>query len=419
MSGRRAIRIGLLWHSAGAGNLGIGALTVGNMEAVRLAAQAVGLEPHFTILHFPSDFTRPYVDGPNVQRFDINRRSLTARSGYWATLKTLDCVLDIGAGDSFTDIYGGKRFAFLSLTKELAFLQRKPLLLSPQTIGPFSREPYKRAAARAMKKAFAVVARDPESMSAIKALAPGARAVQSVDVAFRLPFAAPAPRSDGRIHIGVNVSGLLYNGGYSGNNEYGLDVDYAELMRRFIREQSANPNVRVHLVGHVFSERLPVDDDARIADLLALEFPDAVRAPNFNSPSEAKSYIAGLDFLVAGRMHACIAAFSAGVPVVPIAYSRKFSGLFGGVLNYPYQVPVRGMSTEEAFAFLQRCLADLPALKTAVDAGQKVVRPALDAYDAVLRDLFSSIANTAGGQSGPGGLACGSRQTELVESQNR
>jgi polysaccharide pyruvyl transferase WcaK-like protein len=33
-------------------------------------------------------------------------------------------------------------------------------------------------------------------------------------------------------------------------------------------------------------------------------------------------------------MHACIAAFSSGVPVFPLAYSRKFNGLFGDTLLY-------------------------------------------------------------------------------------
>lgn len=391
MKADREISIGLLWHSAGAGNLGIGALTVGNLASARLAAEAVGLSPRFTIIHFPSDMDESHIAGDDVRVFRINGRAMVSPSGYWAEIGKLDCVLDIGAGDSFTDIYDPKRFAYLWLTKELAFLRGKPLVMSPQTIGPFSRQPYKALAAHAMRKAFAVVARDPESMAAIGELAPGARRVQSVDVAFRLPFDPPAPRSGDVLEVGVNVSGLLFNGGYGGANEYGLEVDYADLMRRFIAEQVAKPNVRVHLVPHVFSERLPVDDDARVADQLALEFPQAVRAPNFASPSAAKSYIAGLDFLVAGRMHACIAAYSAGVPVVPVAYSRKFSGLFGGVLNYPHQIPVKGLNTEQALERLRSCLADREGLRRSIAEGQKVVAPALSAYDEVLRDLFESV----------------------------
>ena len=46
------------------------------------------------------------------------------------------------------------------------------------------------------------------------------------------------------------------------------------------------------------------------------------------------------------RMHACIAAFSAGVPVVPMAYSRKFAGLFGA-MGYDETVDCTSQSAEE------------------------------------------------------------------------
>ena len=41
-----------------------------------------------------------------------------------------------------------------------------------------------------------------------------------------------------------------------------------------------------------------------------------------------------MNFFVGARMHACIAAFSSGVPTVPMAYSRKFTGLFTETLGY-------------------------------------------------------------------------------------
>jgi colanic acid/amylovoran biosynthesis protein len=393
MSDKQDITIGLLWHSTGAGNLGVGALTVGNLIAARKAAEALGLVPRFKILEFAGDFGGPYVRGDDIESFEINGKSLLRPSDYWAQLKGLDCILDIGAGDSFADIYGAKRFAFLMATKELAYLRGVPLLFSPQTIGPFTRQPYRSLAAHAMRRAVAVVARDPQSMAAIGEIAPKARAVQSIDVAFRLPFERPARKASKQVQVGVNVSGLLFSGGYSGANAFGLQVDYAELMRRFIGELSRRGDARVHLICHVNSDRIARDDDGAVADRLAAEFPGVIRAPNFASPSDAKSYISGLDFLTAGRMHACIAAFSAGVPVVPIAYSRKFSGLFEGVLGYPYQVPVMGMTTDQAFAYLLDCLERREALSSAIADGQKVVAAALDVYDAELRRLFERAAS--------------------------
>ena len=68
-------------------------------------------------------------------------------------------------------------------------------------------------------------------------------------------------------------------------------------------------------MAHVLPEdgaRTHREDDFAANAVLAEEFPKLVTAPRFATPSEAKSYIAGLDFFMGARMHACIAAFSSG-----------------------------------------------------------------------------------------------------------
>ena len=49
-------------------------------------------------------------------------------------------------------------------------------------------------------------------------------------------------------------------------------------------------------------------------------------------------------------MHATIGAFSAGVPVVPMAYSRKFNGLFVDTLNYHFMADLKVQTNEEILA---------------------------------------------------------------------
>ena len=381
-----AIRIGLLWHSVRSGNLGVGALTVSNIALLREACARLGLKPHFVVLG-PREASPAYVGGPDVEALDIDGRFMGSPSGYWRTLSGLDCIVDIGAGDSFAEIYGAKRFAYLWLTKYLAVTRGLPLLMSPQTIGPFEGEPWRRLAGYIMNRADVVLARDPLSFEAARALARRTRIAESIDVAFALPFERRERATGGPIEVGVNVSGLLFNGGYGGGNQYGLDVDYAELMRLYLAALTARDDVSVKLVTHVVSADLPVDDDGRVADRLAREFPKAERVPDFASPSAAKSYISGLDLLVAGRMHACIAAYSSGVPVIPVAYSRKFSGLFEGVLGYRHGVPVKGLSTDAALAYLNGALDRRQALAAEIEAGLKTVDARLDVYRAEL-DAF-------------------------------
>jgi polysaccharide pyruvyl transferase WcaK-like protein len=388
---QNSIKIGLLWHSPSSGNLGVGALTLANLAIAKAIAAELELNPQFHIIGM-RDGEADYLPPGEAKVFVVDGRSLGSPVGYWSLVGEQDCLLDIGAGDSFTDIYGFKRFTYLWLTKMIAYARRVPLLLSPQTIGPFTRAVPKRMAAIALARADGVVARDQMSLNALAEIAPKARGFLSVDVAFALPFVDQSSARDGQhTRVGVNVSGLLFNEAVSGRNKFGLEADYAALMRRFIGELVVRPDIELHLITHANSASIAYDDDGRVADLLAAEFPGAIRVPDFAGPSEAKSYISSLDFLIAGRMHACIAAFSAGTPVVPIAYSRKFSGLFG-LLGYSWMLPVRGSNTDAALAYLLEALNNRDELSRDIHQGMSKVGDLLDVYRAQLRLLFSKVA---------------------------
>jgi colanic acid/amylovoran biosynthesis protein len=388
MPSPRPLRIGLLWHAVANGNLGVGALSVGNIALCRAAAARAGLEPRFTVFG-PREPGTPYVIGPDIEARPIAGRYMLSPSGYRADLKPLDIMLDIGAGDSFADIYPNKRFAYIMATKALCLWSGTPLVLSPQTIGPFTRQPHKMMAAWACREAAAVFARDPISMQVLGELAPGANAFQVIDVAFALPFDRQ-PRTADTARIGINVSGLLMSGGYAGGNEYGLSFDYAALTRRLIAALLAMPDIEVHLISHVNSA-IPRDDDGRACDQLHAEFPATLRVPDFASPSAAKTYISGLDFLTGARMHATIAAYSAGVAVVPISYSRKFEGLYRG-LDYPWLVPAKGMDTDTALAYLLDAIARRGELARDIRRGDAVVAKGLETYTAELATLFAAAA---------------------------
>jgi len=127
------------------------------------------------------------------------------------------------------------------------------------------------------------------------------------------------------------VSGLLWAGGYSGANQFGLTLDYRQTVHALVRHFAAISGVQVVLVPHVVTADRLAEDDLRASQAVAAEHPGVDVAGPFDSPMQAKSYISGLHFFMGARMHACIAAFSSGVPVVPMAYSRKFTGLFGSL----------------------------------------------------------------------------------------
>lgn len=382
--------VGLMWHSLGSGNLGVGALTESNIAIVRGVAEELGLRVRFIVLG-TSDDTIPELAAELAaagHALEV-RRIRVYRKDFRDAVRACDLVLDIGEGDSWADIYGMQRFRFHWLSKNIVRSLGRPLILSPQTIGPFDGTLARWLACQVMRRCTRIFARDNLSSECLRELGMTANVDEAIDVAFRLPFARPERASgDGKVRVGINVSGLLFNGGYTGNNQFGLSIDYAAAMRELLRQLTARPEVEVHLVSHVIEPHMPVEDDVTAARQLATEFPGVVVAPVFKRPSEAKTYIAGMDFFTGARMHACIAAFSSGVPVVPIAYSRKFNGLFG-TLGYPVLADGKKMKDAELVSLVMQSLDRRDAIRPQVAAGVAQALQRLKAYEDALRSQLS------------------------------
>jgi colanic acid/amylovoran biosynthesis protein len=374
---KSTFRVALLWHTFGHGNLGVDALARSSAAIIRRAAARLGVEVCFTTLGTgqPShvrDLPPDVSVGPGPRLKPL----LGGRSDFLRELRKAHLVVDIGEGDSWTDIYGSKRFMFLFGTKLAAIVLGKPLILAPQTIGPFEASTPRHLANWLMSKAKGVYTRDQLSTDYLQAQGVPIVASEYTDVAFRLPY-TPRAGTPGRTQVGLNVSGLLYNGGYTGRNELGLVLNYREYTHQLI-DALIRRKAEVHLVVHV--NGIGPDDDRSPVSSLTELFPETRLAPMFENSSAAKSFLSGLDFVVAGRMHASIGAFSAGVPVVPVAYSRKFNGLFG-TLKYPYFIDGKTVSAQEALAKTLSWYDARHELKSAVTHGQALAEVRLQAYE--------------------------------------
>lgn len=389
MSNRKQVSVCLLWHSLVSGNLGIGALTESNIAIVRGVAEKLGIRVRFVVLgtgsHGLSELAADLREaGHELETYRVR----LFRQSFREQIRQCDLVLDIGEGDSFSDIYGFKRFFYFWLSKNIVCSIRRPLILSPQTIGPFLSIAARLMATQVMNRCRHIFTRDYLSTDYIDYLGITSSVDESTDVAFRLPFERKKFADDGRVRVGINVSGLLFNGGYTGNNQFALKLDYPAAIRKLLKEFISRSNVEVHLVSHVIVPEMPIEDDFAVAKLLAEEFSGVIVGPSFSRPSEAKSYISGLDFFCGARMHACIAAFSAGVPVVPMAYSRKFSGLFGS-LDYPHVADCKHASEDEVICQIVGAFDKRDELKQLVFKGIEMSNQRLKHYESSLQTVLS------------------------------
>lgn len=275
---------------------------------------------------------------------------LSAMNPYVKLLIETDKVFDITGGDSFSDIYGFRRFMIYGfLQKWLVTQFGKELILLPQTYGPFKGSMTRLMAKSILKRASVVYARDSESYEYVQALLGGHNVNSKLhfipDVAFVLDSHKPEiidvdsldnVRKKDPIVVGINVSGLLFNGGYTQENMFGLKTNYRELIYSIVDFLMEDQRLLILLVPHVLAPSRIVEDDPnacrQLYDKLSEKYPGRVFLTQGRYDHNGIKYIIGLcDFFIGSRMHACIAALSQSIPAVGIAYSKKFHGVFESI----------------------------------------------------------------------------------------
>ncbi|MFP4216361.1 MAG: polysaccharide pyruvyl transferase family protein [Phycisphaerae bacterium] len=274
--------------------------------------------------------------------------------------------LDISGGDSFTDMYGLRRFQGIALQKQIALEQQVPLLLLPQTYGPFRTEPARRLARDLVTRAHSAWARDTDSYAALQELLGDAfdpeRHRLGVDVAFSLPEEPPTEQVTGPAAawraghasplVGLNVSGLLLNNPDQAASQYELRADYHQAIARFVRRLLDESDARLLLVPHVVSPPGHYESDIAACHRIAgeLDASDRQRVavlPRIDDPREIKWIIARCDWFCGTRMHSTIAALSSGVPTAAIAYSMKTRGVFASVDQAAHVADPRSLDTAD------------------------------------------------------------------------
>lgn len=358
------------------GNHGVTALA----HSLLIGMQERGLE-RFTIFdhgHGASPFggSEPATAGITCVAFKAGKRVYEGANMHQARLKQLmgfsspalramqnaNAVVDVSGGDSFTDLYGPARFDQITLPKLMALDAGVPLILLPQTFGPFRFKRSRRIARHILNSCTLAFARDVDSHAYLKELL-GAefdeqRHRLGVDLAFGLPSVAPANQvSSGA--VGINVSGLLWNRVEDAATQFGLACDYRQTLMQLVRHILTQTNLHVLLVPHV-TPAGGSESDLVASRALKQAMPDHLRSRMdieevADTPAKLKGVISETEWFVGARMHATIAALSSGTPVANMAYSRKARGVFDccGAADHVYDM--RKMSTR---ALVKGLIAD-------------------------------------------------------------
>jgi polysaccharide pyruvyl transferase WcaK-like protein len=367
MMGRPATRFCLFGASPGTGNQGVNALCWSTLEGFAYRADAKfhvfqygtkslkGVVPGSTPpVHFQSE---QMTAGRKIWREDHLWRALNAartlphNNAIVRTVQNADAVLDASGGDSFTDLYGTARFKNIVAPKRLALSLGRPLILLPQTYGPFKSLRNERMARKLVSEATLAYARDPDSFDKMQTLLGSRfdpqRHFQGVDLAFGLQAREPENLEPGvrqaliargeRPLIALNISGLLTNEADAAQQRFSLAANYPDLIVNLVATLLQTTDAHILLVPHVQAPSGHYESDLDACRALINALPgrhhDTARrritaVSRSYDATELKWLIGQTDWMCGTRMHSTIAALSTGVPACALAYSLKTRGVF-------------------------------------------------------------------------------------------
>lgn len=338
-----------------------------------------------------------------AQRFSLLNNPVAQR------IAAADAVLDLSAGDSFTDLYGAVRLATVSAPKHAALRAGRPLVLLPQTYGPFATDAGRRTAERIVRSATVAYARDPWSYDRLVELA-GAdadptRLRRGVDVAFALEPRRPVQEVADQVagwaaglSAGVNVSGLLRD--EAGHARFGLKGDYLDTMTEVVRGLHSR-GAQVVFIPHVHEPSgMGESDMLAIREIWNRMGPHEKRRTSVLSETldaaEIKWCIAQLDWFVGSRMHSTIAGLSTLTPTAGYAYSDKTLGVFQTCGMGDHVVDARDAAGEEA---TQAILASFDQRDSVRDELRALAPDTIGSSRQQLQDVFDLVDRWRHGSS--------------------
>ncbi len=368
-------------------------------------------DPDVTVtLHGFRQTRRPYAADSSILA------ELTCRTGLClgsaaAAIRNSSAVLDASGGDSFADIYGAKRFIRVSRPKRMALALNRPLVLLPQTFGPYRTPRFRREAAEIVARSTCAIARDAHSFDILKDLLgdrfDASRHLCGTDMAFRLPTIDPSAEAlavvararecaRGEAVAGFNISGLIANAPQSWQ-QYGFKDNYLATCSKLITRLLSSGAGSIVLIPHVIGEGdATTEVDLFASRALVQSLAPTLRervfiAGGYQFPTEAKAIIKRLDWFSGSRLHATIGSLSNGVPTSTIAYSDKARGIFDACGVADAVSDPRVLRGDEVVERQVQCFVERARLGAAINAQLPKILQTVDLQmDAIVRLLAAT-----------------------------
>lgn len=423
------VNISLVGANLSTGNLGVSALAVSTMKLVItkwpgavIYLLGVGYKPEtkiieinkttITISNIPVRYSSNILNNYHIltlflktikatlfKKLGVDFNENENDDNLFSIIYRSDYILDITGGDSFSDIYGLTRFFKSSLLKLLISINKKKVVLMPQTYGPFKHKIAEFLAKVIIKRSTLVYSRDYDGIKYLKEIINKKKFHENIcfspDVAFILDVKKPELDLSGLVKteeeefiVGLNISGLLFNGGYTQDNMFELSIDYKEMINRVIDFIMSLDNTKIVFIPHVISDAEEhIENDFTVCKIVYydnyIKYGSKLILPPFTKCQSEIKYIIGMtDFFIGSRMHSCIAALSQFIPTIGLAYSKKFKGVFETIGMEAYVADLRNATIEDVVSLISAAFTEINSIKNKlgmnIPQAQNTIKTILD-----------------------------------------
>jgi len=345
-------------------------------KGIRDIQIAIKDNPNFTIHVCGAKHGRRYYHQENFANIRLNCKLGGAFNSIAKHILNAKVMLDISGGDSFTDLYGDKCFETITYPKKIAIENNIPLILLPQTYGPYTSSAVRNKAAKLVQQTSMAWARDVESFEELKSLLGTAfdkeKHFLGVDTAFLLPLTPPRIALSDKLTnwlnnrtqatVGINVSGLIYNQPDKARSQYGFKADYQQVIYQFVKKILVETDANIVLIPHVLVAENHYESDVAASKHLINLLSDSekqrveiVFESYHYDQCEIKWIISQMDWFCGTRMHSTIASLSTEVATAAIAYSLKTWRVFKTCGQELQVIDPREMDTQEVVDGLWVC----------------------------------------------------------------
>jgi colanic acid/amylovoran biosynthesis protein len=287
------------------------------------------------------------------------------RSDEWRLLRAYaDADLVISKGGTYlVEIYDLTPHLF---DLRLCTLLRRPLVLAPQSLGPFTNPRTQRALRKVFRHALVFV-RDEKSLEHIQALhVDNSNVMVSADSAFALADQAVLAASRDRplrrpMRVAISVREWRHFRATDGTGMERYATAVAAVVGHLVRHYGA----RVTFLSTCQGVPDYWTDDSRVARKIVEKLADDVAREvsvdsDYYGTEELLEELSAFDLAISTRMHFGILALAVGIPVFPIAYEFKTAELFRRLGLSAHVLDIDELSPARAVDAFDRFIRALP-----------------------------------------------------------